>query len=305
MGGWQIDDAPAPIGRVAVITGANSGLGYETARALRSRGAQVVMACRSQDKATAAAARMAADGPGLDPEIIQLDLDDLHSVRHAAEEMTSRHESIDILINNAGVMGLRGPDGPERQLWANHLGHVALTAALLGSIERAGGRIVSVSSNLHRRGKLRVDQPLDLIGQKPMTAYGSTKLANLLFCFEGDRRLRAARSAASFRAAHPGWSRSELAGKGPVSDSGALSKRVGAFVGSHFGQRTENGAMPSLRAALDPAIPPGAYVGPSGLGELWGPPEPVNASKAATDPVLAAALFDESLQWVGASWPSP
>ena len=300
---WSIDEAPRIDGHTAVVTGASSGLGLETARALRAKGATVIMACRNLTKAADAAADLRASGPGPEPVLIELELEDLGSVAEAASAIHSATDGIDLLINNAGVMALSGPDGGARQMATNHLGHVALTADLLSSLEVTGGRIVVVSTNMHRQGRLRDDAPLDVTGQSPSGAYGSTKLANLLFCFEADRRLRAAGSSVSIRAAHPGWSRSELAGKGPVEGKGALSKRLGAFAGRHLGQKTARGALPTLRAALDPAIPAGGYVGPSGLMELWGDPVPVSASKRATDQQLAAALFDASLLDVGATWP--
>ena len=301
---WTLHDAARLDGATVVVTGANSGLGFETARALRAKGAQVIMACRNATKAADAISRLESEGPGAQPVFVALDLEDFDSVRAAAAEIASGYGSLDLLINNAGVMGLRGPDGPDRQMKANHLGHVALTVDLLPAIEAAQGRIVVVSSNMHRQGTISLTAPLDVADQKPIAAYGSSKLANLLFAFEADRRLRAAGSPASIRAAHPGWSRSELAANGPVDGAGSISKRLGSFAGAHLGQKTRNGALPTLRAALDPSIPPGGYVGPSGLMELWGRPEPVGASKDATNPLLAGALFDASLAAVGANWPS-
>jgi hypothetical protein len=300
---WSFINSPELNGKVAVITGANSGLGFETARALRQKGATVVMACRSEDKAQAAIAKLETSAMGPAPEFVQLDLEDLASVARAAATITEAHPAVDFLINNAGVMGLKGPDGPQRQLNANYLGHVALTAALLPAVEKAGGRIVMLSSNLHRRGKLNKETPLDLSKQSPAIAYGSTKLADLLFCFEGDRRLRATRSAASIRAAHPGWSRSELASKGPVEGRGAFMKKTAALIGSNLGQKTERGALPTLRAALDPSIPSGSYVGPAGFMEMWGEPKTVGASKLANDQELGKAVFDAGLAAVGATWP--
>jgi NAD(P)-dependent dehydrogenase (short-subunit alcohol dehydrogenase family) len=300
---WTIDEAARIDGRTAVVTGASSGLGLETARALRAKGATVIMACRNLAKARDAADQLRASGPGPEPILIELELEDLGSVAEAAAAIHASTDGVDLLINNAGVMALPGPDGGARQMATNHLGHVALTADLLGSLEVAGGRIVVVSSNMHRQGRLRADAPLDVAGQSPSGAYGSTKLANLLFCFEADRRLRASGSLISIRAAHPGWSRSELAAKGPVEGKGKTSQRLGAFAGRHLGQRTALGALPTLRAALDPSIPAGGYVGPDGLMELWGDPVPVSASKQACDTALAAALFDASLLEVGATWP--
>ena len=302
---WNLQDAPDLHGKVAVVTGANAGLGFETARALRRKGALVVMACRNEAKARSAIAELEASSLGPTPEFVHLDLSDTESARNAASAISESHPTIDFLINNAGIMGLRGSDGPKRQMQTNLLGHVAFTVGLLPALEAAGGRIVMLASNMHRRGKLQASDPLSINGQKPMTAYGSTKLADLLFAFEADRRLRASRSRVSIRAAHPGWSRSELAGKGPAEGGSKFSQRMGTFAGKHFGQKTERGALPTLRAALDPSIPPGAYVGPKGVFELFGEPTTVGASKAATDPVLARALFDASLNAVDATWPTP
>lgn len=300
---WTLDDAERIDGQVAVVTGSSAGLGKEAARQLRAKGATVIMACRDLEKAARARAEIVASEPGPEPVLVELELEDLSSVASAAEEIRGSSAGVDLLINNAGIMALSGPDGGRRQMAINHLGHVALTAGLLPAIAAKGGRIVVVSSNMHRQGRLSVEDPLGVEGQGPSAAYGSSKLANLLFCFEADRRLRAAGSSASIRAAHPGWSRSELAGKGPVEGRGQLSKRLGAFAGAHLGQRTERGSLPTLRAALDPSIPPGGYVGPGGFMELWGSPVPVGASKRATDRALASALFDASLLAVGASWP--
>jgi NAD(P)-dependent dehydrogenase (short-subunit alcohol dehydrogenase family) len=300
---WSIDDAPTLTGKVAVVTGANSGLGFETTKALRRKGALVIMACRNEAKAQTAIEELEATGLGPTPEFVELDLEDDESVHRAATAILADHPSIDLLINNAGVMGLSGDDGPARQMKANFLGHVAFTLDLMPGLESAGGRIVMLSSNMHRRGKLTKENPLDISGQSRMTAYGSTKLADLVFSFEADRRLRAQRSNVSIRAAHPGWSRSELAAKGPVDGRGNLSKKLGSFAGAHFGQKTAQGALPTLRAALDPSIPPGSYVGPDGIFELWGDPTTVDASKAATDAELGAALFDAALGAVGAKWP--
>ena len=298
---WSLDEVGDLTGFVAVVTGANSGLGFETTKALRSKGALVIMACRNATKAAAAVESLEASGPGPTPEVEILDLEDLDSVRSAAAQISARHPSLDLLVNNAGIMGVRGPDGATRQMNANHLGHVALTAALLPALERAGGRIVMVSSNLHRQGKLSIEHPIDVSTQSPNGAYGSTKLANLVFSFEADRRLRAAGSSVSIRAAHPGWSRSGLA-SGATEGRGSFSKRVGTFAGSHLGQRTERGALPTLRAALDPSIPPGGYVGPDGFMEMWGNPVSVGCSARASDPALAAAVFDASIEATGSTW---
>ena len=305
MSGWTLDDATTLDGQVAVVTGANSGLGFATAAGLRAKGATVLLACRNLVKADEAASRLVALGNGPAPLVVKLDLEDLDSVSSAVKEIRSATTRVDFLVNNAGLMGPKGPDSAQRQLWANHLGHVALTCDLLPDLERSGGRIVVVSSIMHKRGKLTTQSPLDLSGQAPMTAYGSTKLMNLLFCFEADRRLRAQRSAVSIRAAHPGNSRSELSANGVAAGRPKLIEAIVAFGGDRLAQSTERGALPTLRAALDPAIPAGSYVGPSGPLELWGDPVPVSASKQATNSDLAKSLFDASLEVVQRSWPEP
>jgi len=301
---WELASAPRLDGQVAVVTGANSGIGYATAKALRSKGAVVLLACRSTTKADQAAEEMVASGPGPAPLVIELDLEELSSVESGLGEIRRTSDRVDLLVNNAGVMGPNGPDSAERQLWANHLGHTALAAGLLDVLAATGGRIVVVSSLMHRRGSLRADAPLDISSQSPMSAYGSTKLMNLLFCFEADRRLRAARSEVSIRAAHPGNTRSKLAANGTAKGRPGPIEAVTAFLGDRLGQSAERGALASLRAALDPSIPPGAFLGPSGPFELFGSPVPVKASRRALDPVLGAALFDASLEAVGATWPS-
>ena len=299
---WSLGLAPWMDGRVAVVTGANSGLGFATAAGLRSRGARVVLACRSAAKADAAAKQLVALGPGPAPLVVELDLENLDSVHDAIKDLATTVDRVDLLINNAGLMGPNTPDQANRQLWANHLGHVALTAGLLPRINSAGGRIVVVSSIMHKRGKLDVRRPLEIRDQAPMTAYGSTKLMNLLFCFEADRRLRAANAKASIRAAHPGNARSKLTTNGMAKGRQPLFGKVASFLGDTVAQSTSRGAEPTLRAALDPAIPPGGYVGPSGPMELFGDAVPVGASAQATDRALAAALFDASLEAVGATW---
>ena len=301
---WSLAEAPSLEGRVAVVTGANSGLGFATASALRGLGAQVVLGCRNAERADEAALRMVGAGAGPAPLVVRLDLESLDSVSAAVDELAGTVERVDLLVNNAGLMGPPGADSARRQLWSNHLGHVALTSALLPRLETSEGRIVVVSSMMHRRGRLSASAPLAIEQQRPMTAYGSTKLMNLLFCFEGDRRLRSARSAASIRAAHPGNARSELGANGVAAGRPGPISAVVAFATDKLAQSTERGALPTLRAATDPSIPPGGFVGPSGPFEMFGDPVPVQASKQATDRELAAAVFDASLAAVGASWPS-
>jgi NAD(P)-dependent dehydrogenase (short-subunit alcohol dehydrogenase family) len=304
MAPWVLEDAGRLDGRVAVVTGANSGVGFATAAGLRSLGARVLLACRNLTKADEAAQRLVALGPGPAPLVIRLDLEDLDSVLAAASEVTASVDRVDLLINNAGVMSPTGPDAARRQLWANHLGHVALSAALLGQLADSGGRIVVVSSLVHRLGRLDPAAPLAIENQSSGAAYASTKLMNLLFCFEADRRLRNVASAASIRAAHPGSARSQLMVNGPTKGRPRALQAMLQLAAHGVSQSAGHGALSSLRAAIDPAIPPGGYVGPSGPFEMWGSPEPVKPAAKATDAALAAALFDASLEAVGARWGS-
>ena len=303
MSGWDLDVAPSLEGKVAVVTGANSGLGFATAAGFRAQGATVLLACRNVQKADDAAQRLVAVGPGPAPLVVRLDLEDLDSVHSGAQEILSLQPRLDFVVNNAGIMGPHGPDSGHRQLWANHLGHVALTALLLDRLEENAGRIVAVSSLMHTRGRLDPKAPLAIEGQAPMTAYGSTKLLNLLFAQEGDRRLRAARKTVSLRAAHPGNARSDLTANGLASGRPPIIEKTVAFFGDKMAQSTVRGALPTLRAALDPTLPSGVFVGPSGPFELWGDPVVVKPSRKASVPGLAAAAFDASLAAVNATWP--
>jgi NAD(P)-dependent dehydrogenase (short-subunit alcohol dehydrogenase family) len=299
---WDLAQAQRLDGQVAIITGANSGLGLATTRGLRDRGAQVILACRSTTKADEAARELMEETAGPAPLVVRLDLEDLDSVTSALGEIDTIAPSVDLLINNAGVMAPAGLESGHRQLWANHLGHVALTAGLLTRLEQSEGRIVVVSSLMHRRGSLDPAQPLAIEAQRPMDAYGSTKLMNLLFCFEADRRLRAARSTVSIRAAHPGNARSNLVANGIAQAQPGPLRSITGYLGDHMAQSTTRGALPTLRAALDPSVPPGAFLGPSGPFELWGDPVPVKPAKRALDTALAATLFNDSLEAVGARW---
>lgn len=214
MARWTTQDMPDQSGRVVVVTGANSGLGLEATKALAARGATVVMACRDPARAQGAATAVREAVPGAHLEVMALDLASLTSVAAFAGEVTAKHRAIDVLMNNAGVMALPRaltPDGFELQLGTNHLGHFALTLRLLPALEAAAApRVVTVASTAHRMGRIDFD---DLMGErryKPWPAYGQAKLANLLFAYELERRLRAAGHKALSVAAHPGYSATNL-----------------------------------------------------------------------------------------------
>ncbi len=215
---WGTDDMGDLTGRVTLVTGANSGIGYETAKALADHGAHVILACRDQEKARRARDKLESELDRSSLELLELDLADLVSVRRAAATVLSAHARLDVLVNNAGVMGTPyrlTPDGFELQMGTNHFGHFALTGLLLDRIvttERS--RIVTVSSHLHRMGRLDRSDPTGASSRSTWLSYSTSKLANLLFTAELSRRLGAAGLPTLAVAAHPGWTRSNLAGGG-------------------------------------------------------------------------------------------
>lgn len=290
---WTSAAIPDQSGRVAVVTGANTGLGFETARLLAEHGATVVLACRSAERAGAAAARIKGD-----VSTVSLDLASLKSVRAAAEELSGRHPRIDLLVNNAGVMETpysTTVDGFERQLGTNHLGHFALTGLLLPTlIPVTGSRIVTVSSVAHRRGRMDFADLGYTSGYTPSSAYGRSKLANLLFAFELQRRLTAAGAPTVSLAAHPGLARSELTRYG-----GILTRSVYVLLNPFLFQSAERGALPTLRAATDPAAHGGEFYGPSGRSEFKGAPILVDAVPAAHDAETQQRLWAESERLTG------
>jgi NAD(P)-dependent dehydrogenase (short-subunit alcohol dehydrogenase family) len=282
MGKWTTADIPDQTGRTAVITGANTGLGYETATALAAKGAHVVLAVRNLEKGKAAADLIARANPGASVAIQELDLTSLESIRAAADQLRSAHESIDLLINNAGVMmtpKATTKDGFELQFGTNHLGHFALTNLLLDRVLAApGSRVVTVSSMGHRfaRRGIRFDDLQWERSYSRVGAYGQAKLANLMFTYELQRRLQGTNTIAV--AAHPGSSNTELGRNTP-----APVRVIFDFVAPYVAQSADMGALPTLRAATDPGVLGGQYYGPDGLGEQRGYPKVVASSAASHD----------------------
>src|SRR3954451_25170658 len=280
-GHWTFANLPDLTGRTAVVTGANTGLGYETATALAAKGAHVVLAVRNIEKGKAAADLIARAHPGASVDIQELDLTSLESIRSAADQLRSDHDSIDLLINNAGVMFTpksTTKDGFELQFGTNNLGHFALTNLLLDRVVAApGSRVVTVSSVGHRfaRNGIRFD---DLQWDREYSrvgAYGQSKLANLMFTYELQRRLRGTDTIAA--AAHPGGSNTEL--------DRTLPQWINV-VGRPLmllAQSADMGALPTLRAATDPGVLGGQYYGPDGFGEQRGYPKVVASSAASHD----------------------
>jgi NAD(P)-dependent dehydrogenase (short-subunit alcohol dehydrogenase family) len=284
---WTFDDIPDQTGRTAIVTGANTGIGLETARMLALRGAQVVLACRNHDKARAAVARISAEKPKGRVTEETLDLSDLDSVATFADRFSSAHTRLDLLIDNAGVMVpplSRTKQGFELQFGTNHLGHAALTARLLPLVEAtAGSRVVVVASTAQSFGRIDLEDPnWERRPYRAWPAYGQSKLANMMFALELSRRLAAAGSTVRVTAAHPGWTATEL-----QRESGLTS-----FFNPLLAMKPLAGALPTLRAALDPEAESGSYWGPAGLFELRGAPVRARIPRRAQDRVTAAQLFE-------------
>jgi NAD(P)-dependent dehydrogenase (short-subunit alcohol dehydrogenase family) len=293
---WTVADIPDLTGRRALVTGVTSGLGEVTARELARAGAEVVLAARNEAKLdhTVTALERAVPGARLVPLV--LDLADLASVRRAAAE-ASALGALDILVNNAGVMATpheRTVDGLELQMGTNHFGHFALTGLLLEALVASGdARVVTVSSLLARsvRGVSLADPRAEDAGYRRWGAYGQSKLANLLFTFELDRRVRAKGLPVTAVAAHPGYTRTNLVENGLNRGGRQMIGAVGLAVTALVGQGAERGAEPQLRAAVEPGLPGGSYVGPGGPFEVRGAPRVVRPPGPAQDTVLAAGLW--------------
>jgi NAD(P)-dependent dehydrogenase (short-subunit alcohol dehydrogenase family) len=288
---------PDQHGRIAVITGANSGIGLEAAQGLAHAGGRVIMACRDTAKGNAAAETIRRATPGAELEVAKLDLASLDSVRAFAERYP--HDRLDLLINNAGVMASphrKTADGFELQFATNHLGHFALTGLLLDRLlGTPEARVVTVSSTAHKFGRINFD---DLQGERSYhrwRAYGQSKLANLLFTFELERRLRATDADLLSVAAHPGYSATNL----QFAATPSRIERLGSVVLNRvYAQSAERGALPTLYAATA-EIPGGSFVGPDGFQEMRGNPKVVKATRAARDPETARRLWEASEQLTG------
>jgi len=300
-GRWTAADMPGQSGRTIVITGASSGVGFETARLFAAKGADVVLACRDHGRARRAMERIAADVPGARVEELSLDLASLTSVRAAAAELRSRHPRIDVLINNAGVMWApKGTtdDGFETHFGTNHIGHFAFTGLVLDLLlPVAGSRVVVVSSPAHRAGRIDFD---DLRFDQPIAAYNRSKLANSLFALMLQAKLAQAGAGTITVAAHPGGARTELNRTMPLlfrGKSWGLARPI-----TH---PAAIGALSLARAAADPAIAGGSYVGPGGWREFTGYPALLTPSERARDRELQQRLWQESEQLTGVSYHFP
>jgi len=303
---WGTDDIGDLTGQVALVTGANSGIGYQTAAALAEHGAHVVLACRDATKAGLAYDTLESTLPRSSLQLLTLDLSDLYSVRRAAEEFCAEHARLDLLVNNAGVMGTpyrQTADGFELQMATNHLGHFALTGLLLDRLLVAGhSRVVTVSSQLHRIGLLHLDDVAGNTVRNTWINYGTSKLANLLFTDGLSRRLATSGAGTLAVAAHPGWTRSNLAGTGASVGDKKLRGKFGRFAGRTFGQATATGAQPTLYAATERSVRSGQYIGPSHVFQLFGSPKVVTPDRRARDTETADRLWDISEELTGVTY---
>jgi NAD(P)-dependent dehydrogenase (short-subunit alcohol dehydrogenase family) len=305
-GRWTAADVPDQSGRTAVVTGASGGLGLETAEVLAGRGATVVLAGRDLGKTERAADRIRSAAVGASVLVVHLDLASLASVREAAEQIRDACPSLDLLINNAGVMAIPREvteDGFERTLATNHLGHFALTGLLLGRmLDTPGSRVVTVSSNGHRMGEgVMHFEDLQLErGYQPWPAYYRSKLANLLFTYELERRLTGAGADTMALAAHPGNARTDLWRHSRLDQ--ALYRPGLRPVTFWFAQSAHMGALATLRAATDPAAAGGEYYGPPGRQQFTGHPVRVESSAQSHDEPDAARLWAISEELTGVSY---
>jgi len=296
---WTSDDVPGQQGRVAVVTGANTGLGFQTAQVLAARGASVVLAVRDTEKGKRAAARIAGAAPGANVTVQPLDLASLDSIRAAAGELRARHPAIDLLINNAGVMfppKQTTGDGFELQFGTNHLGHFALTGLLLEQmLPVPGSRVVTVSSIAHRiRARINFDDLQSERSYRRVAAYGQSKLANLMFTYELHRRLWHGMHATIAVAAHPGLTATELTRNSPA---------IAAFSYARVSQKAAMGALPILRAATDPGVLGGQYYGPGRFFGARGYPKLAHSSRQSHDTAIQRRLWTVSEELTGVTFP--
>jgi NAD(P)-dependent dehydrogenase (short-subunit alcohol dehydrogenase family) len=303
MAPWTTEDIPSLSGRVAVVTGANSGLGFETALALAGAGAQVTLACRDQSRGANAVDQLGRALPDADVRLGRLDLADLASVRAFATDFTTTHDGLDLLVNNAGVMAIprrETADGFEMQFGTNHLGHFALTGLLLDRlVARPGARVVTVSSIAARTGRIRFDDLQGAHHYGRWSAYSQAKLANQVFTLELDRRVTRSSVDLVSVASHPGYAATNLQLVAPQMSGSRVMEALNRLGNSIVAQPASAGALPSLYAATAPEVRSGQFFGPDRLYGMRGHPKPVPFLKAARDPETARRLWEVSEELTG------
>lgn len=302
---WTARNIPSQQGKLAIVTGATGGLGYETALALAQHGAEVILAARNADKGRDAVASIRAAAPQANLHFARVDLASLASVAEFSSSMLEQGRAIDMLVNNAGVMALperqETVDGFEMQLGVNYLSHYALTGRLLPLLRKASApRVVNLSSLMHRSGKIFLDDLQLQHGYTPTKAYGQSKLAMLMFALELQRRSNAHGWRLLSNASHPGYARTELIPNGPGTDS--LLSRLSILLQPIMSQSAADGAWPTLQAATAPDAKPAGYYGPDGWFELRGASTDAKVSASARDTTVAKRLWDMSAQLTGVSF---
>ncbi|MEM7334398.1 MAG: oxidoreductase [Chloroflexota bacterium] len=300
---WTLNDMPDLSGKTIVVTGANSGIGYDTAKAFVQKGAKTILACRSMDKANATLAELKREMPNASAEVMRLDLASLASVRQFVADFRANHSQLDILVNNAGIMMVpygKTEDGFERQLGTNHFGHFALTGLLFDDLQKSeDSRVVNVSSIAHGNGEMDFSNLMyEGGGYNAGKAYGRSKLANLLFTYEMQRRLDASGSNMRSIACHPGITQSNLANH--LFDPWYMRPIKPIF--NLLLQGSEMGALPTIRAAVDPKANGGSYYGPDGRGQRSGYPIVVKSNRASRDEADAKKLWKLSEELTGMSF---
>ncbi len=300
---WTAAEMPSQAGRIILVTGANSGVGYTAALEFARHGAHVLLGCRNAEKGRLALEKLRSEAPGSDAEVAILDVASLRSTRAFAEAFLARNAALDVLVNNAGVMGIPErtltEDGFERQFGTNHLGHFALTGLLLPALETSSSpRVVTVASLAHRNGKMDWNNLQSERTYDPMGAYNNSKLANLLFAKELDRRLKKAGIPVLSVAVHPGVAKTKVFENGPAG-KGDLRTRLIALLVPLLAQTDAMGALPTEYAATAPGLQGGEYIGPDGFGEFKGYPRVVQPRPKALDEAAAARLWEVSEQLTG------
>ena len=303
---WTAAKMPSQAGKTVLVTGANSGIGYQAAVELARHGAHVLLGCRSEAKGQAALERLRREVPHANAELALVDMASLASIRSFATRFLESGRSLDVLINTAGVMALptrkQTVDGFERQMGTNHLGHFALTGLLLPALRKSdAARVVTVASLAHRNGKIDLANLQSEQSYKPWDAYNSSKLANILFAKELDRRATAAGIHLLSVAVHPGISRTSIFENGPGSSD--LKSKVMGIVAPLLMQDDSMGALPTEYAATMPDVRGGEYIGPDGLAEFKGYPKVVQPRAQALDATMAAKLWEASEQLTGVTYP--
>jgi NAD(P)-dependent dehydrogenase (short-subunit alcohol dehydrogenase family) len=303
---WSSADIPDLTDRSIIVTGANSGIGLEAATALAARGAAVTLAVRDPRRGSSAAEQIRTAVPDARVDIARLDLADLDSVREFAAAWTGAHpDGLDVLVNNAGVMAIprrETSDGFEMQFGTNHLGHFALTGLLVGSL-RPGGRVVTVSSGVHRFGRMDFDDLQSVHSYQKWRAYGQSKLANILFALELHRRAEAAGADLRSIGVHPGYAATNLQAVGPQMSGSRVGASMVGLANRVLAQSAEAGAWPTLMAVTDPGVPSGSYIGPTGFLGQRGTPGFETPSEAARDVDAARRLWDVSTDLTGVAYP--